>query len=141
MIPMRGPETTFYRPVRNYPESLPEAEFQIQAPPQQPQKQGGGSALLQFLYPLSGVMMTVVMVMSTSGGGAHLNPLIIALEISIVPLSVGLMFMSTFIQRRSTRLAHKAEKQAYRGYLENVQRRLNEIVKLQSLYSARLYPD
>lgn len=141
MIPTRGPETTFYRPVRNYPEPLPQAEFQIQAPPQEPQKQGGASAMIQLLYPLSGVLMTVVMVMSTASGGAHLNPLVIILEISIVPVSLGLMFLSGYLQRRGGRMAHKAEKQSYRGYLENVERRLNEIVKLQSLYNARLYPE
>ncbi|HET8840358.1 MAG TPA: hypothetical protein VFN35_02780, partial [Ktedonobacteraceae bacterium] len=141
MNPMRGPETTFYRPVRNYPEPLPQAEFQIQAPPQEPQKPGGASAMLQLLYPLSGVLMTVVMVMSTTAGGAHLNPLILGLEISILPFSVGLMILSTYLQRRGGRVAYKADKQAYRGYLENVERRLNEIVKLQSLFNARLYPE
>lgn len=138
---MRGPETTFYRPVRNYPERLPQETFQLQAPPQVPQKQGGAAALVQLLYPLSGILMTVVMITSTASLGGSPNPLLIAAEVGIVPLSVGAMFLSNYIQNRASKLAYKAEKQAYKGYLENVQRRLNEIVKQQSLYSTRLYPD
>ncbi|HEU5381128.1 MAG TPA: type VII secretion protein EccCa [Ktedonobacteraceae bacterium] len=136
-----SPETTFYRPVRNYPEPLPQEAFQLQPPPQMPQKQGGAAALLQFLYPLSGVLMTVVMVVTTTSGGGKPNLLVIIAESAIIPLSVGVMFFSTFIQRRAGKQAYKAEKQTYKGYLENVQRRLNEIVKQQSLYSAWLYPD
>jgi DNA segregation ATPase FtsK/SpoIIIE, S-DNA-T family len=138
---MQRSETTFYRPVRNYPEPLPQAEFQIQPPPQLPQKQGGASVLLQFLYPLSGVLMTIVMVMSTTASGAKPNPLMIVMESAIVPFSIIVMFLSTYIQRRAARQVLNAEKKAYKGYLENVQRRLNEIVKLQSLYNAHLYPD
>ncbi len=137
---IRGPETTFYRPVRNYPVSLPQQDFPLQPPPQVPQKQGGAAALVQLLYPLSGVLMTVIMVTSFAGTGKS-NTLIIIAEVCIVPLSIAAMFLSNFIQRRAGRLAYKAEKQTYKGYLENVQRRLNELVKLQSLYYTRLYPD
>lgn len=136
-----SPETTFYRPVRNYPEPLPQEAFRLQAPPQVPQKQGGAAALVQLLYPLSGVLMTVVMITSTASLGGNENPLLIVAEVCIVPLSIGAMFLSNYIQRRAGKQAYKAERQAYKGYLENVQRRLNEIVKLQSLYYARLYPD
>lgn len=138
---MRAPETTFYRPVRNYPEPLPEAEFQIQPPPQVPQKQGGAAALLQFIYPLSGFLMMMVMLMETSNQGGKPNPLMIGMEAAIMPVSLGAMFLSNFIQRRSGKVSFKAEKKSYKGYLENIQRRLNEIVKVQSLYNARLHPD
>ncbi len=137
---MHGPETTFYRPVRNYPASLPQQAFQLQPPPQIPLKQGGAAALVQLLYPLSGILMTVVMISSVGGRGGG-SPLILVAEVCIVPLSIGAMFLSNFIQRRAGKQAYKAEKQTYKGYLESVQRRLNEIVKQQSLYYTRLYPD
>lgn len=136
-----GPATTFYRPVRNYPAPLPQETFPLQPPPLVPQQQGGAAALVQFLYPLGGVMMTIVMVMSTGTLTGHANPLMMAAEICIVPLSIGLMFLSNFIQRRAGKQAYKAEKQLYQGYLESVQRRLDEMVKLQSQYYSRLYPD
>lgn len=135
---IHGPETTFYRPVRNYPEPLPQETFQLQAPPQEPQKPGGaGAALVQLLYPLAGVLMTVFMIASFGES----NPLLIVGEICIMPISIGAMLFSNYYQRRASKQAHKAEKQAYRGYLENVQLRLKEIVKQQTLYYARLYPD
>ena len=134
-------ETTFYRPVRNYPEPLPQTEFQIESPPQVPQKQGGASALLQFLYPLSGILMTVVMVLSTMSSGTGHNLLLIIVECTIVPFSIIVMFLSTYIQRRAGKQAFKEQKQAYKGYLETVQRRLSEIVKIQSRYNTHLYPD
>lgn len=137
----RASETTFYRPVRNYPEPLPQAEFQIQPPPQVPQRQGGAASMLQFLYPLSGVLMTAVMVMETMNADSKPNVVMIVLESSIIPFSLGVMFLSNYIQRRSGKLSYNAEKKAYRGYLENIQRRLSEIVKLQSLYNAHLYPE
>ncbi|MGH2507383.1 MAG: hypothetical protein ACRDHZ_08260, partial [Ktedonobacteraceae bacterium] len=138
---MRGSETTFYRPVRNYPESLPQEAFQLQSPPNTPQKQSGGAMLLQFLYPLSGILMTIVMVTSTTLSGGSSNLLLIIIESAIIPFSIIIMFLSTYIQRRTVKQAHNVEKQGYKGYLENVKRRLNEIVKLQTLYYARLYPD
>ncbi|MGH2482348.1 MAG: hypothetical protein ACRDHW_22095, partial [Ktedonobacteraceae bacterium] len=121
-----GLETTFYRPVRNYPVPLPQQDFPLQPPPQIPQKQGGAAALVQLLYPLSGILMTVIMLSSFAGAGKS-NPLIIVAEVCIVPLSIGAMFLSNYIQRRAGKQAYKAEKQMYKGYLENVQRRLNEI--------------
>lgn len=138
----RGPETTFYRPVRNYPAPLPQEAFQIQHPPQTPQKQGGAAALLQFLYPLSGVLMTIVMIsMTMFNGNGKPNILLIVIESCIIPFSIVLMFLSTYIQRRAAKQAHAAEKQAYKGYLEMIERRLSEVVKLQSLFNARLYPE
>lgn len=138
---MRGSETTFYRLVRNYPAPLPQETFQLQPPPQVPQKQGGAAVLVQLLYPLGGLLMTVGMIFSTGTLTGHVNPLLVGVEVAILPLSIGAMFLSSFIQRRAGNQAYKAEKQSYKGYLENVQRRLNEIVKLQSLFYARLYPD
>lgn len=139
----RAPETTFYRPVRNYPAPLPQDAFQIHPPPQLPQKQGGAAALLQFLYPLSGVLMTIVMVSMTmfNGNGGKPNIMLIVIEGCIIPFSIVLMFLSTFIQRRTVRQAHNAEKQTYKSYLQMIERRLREVVKLQSLFNARLYPD
>lgn len=135
-----GSETTFYRPVRNYPVPLPQEAFQIQPPPQTPQKPGGMAALLQFLYPLSGVLMTAVMFTTLTASNAKPNILLTVIEFSILPFSIIVMFLSTFIQRRSVTQTLKAEKKTYKGYLEMMERRLNELVKLQSLYSARLYP-
>ena len=137
----RGPETTFYRPVRNYPAPLPQEAFQIQPPPTVPQKQGGAAALLQFLYPLSGVLMTIVMVTMTFNTGAGGKPWIVVLEFSIIPFSILVMFFSTFIQRRAGKQTFKAEREQYKSYLQMIERRLREAVKLQSLYNARLYPD
>lgn len=137
----RGSEKNFYRPVRNYPAPLPTEALQIQSPPQLPQRQSGAAALLQFLYPLSGVLMTIVMVTVTMSNGGRTNLLIIIAEATIIPFSVVLMFLSNYIQRRTVKQAHKAEEQTYKGYLENVERRLQEIVKQQSLYNSRLYPD
>lgn len=138
---LRGPETTFYRPVRNYPAQLPRETLQLQPPPQVPQKQSGAMALVQLLYPLGGVLMTIVMISSTGTLTGHVNPLIIAAEACIVPLSLGAMFFSNYLQRRAGKQAYKAEKQRYKGYLENVERRLHEMVKLQSQYTTRLHPD
>lgn len=138
---MRAPETTFYRPVRNYPEPLPQETFKIESPPQEPAKQGGAASMLQLLYPLSGGLMTVVMMMQMVSSNGKPNILLVIAEVVMLPLSIGVMFLSNFLMRRSSRQLYKAQKKAYRGYLENVQRRLNEIVKLQSLSNARLYPE
>jgi S-DNA-T family DNA segregation ATPase FtsK/SpoIIIE len=136
----RGPETTFYRPVRNYPAQLPQETLQLQPPPQLPQKQSGAMALVQLLYPLGGILMTIVMITSTRTLSGH-DPLTIGAEVCIVPISLGAMFFSNFLQRRAGKQAHKAEKQRYKGYLENIERRLREMVKLQSQYATRLHPD
>ena len=137
---MSRPETTFYRPVRNYPAALPTAALQIEPPPQLPQKQGGVAALLPLLYPLGGVLMMLVMIMTTVGRGGASSPLLIAAEVAIVPFSIVLMFLSNFLQRRGVKQSQKAEQEVYRNYLESIQRRLLEVAKLQTLYNARLYP-
>lgn len=135
---MALPETTFYRSVRNYPEPLPSAAVQIETPPQMPQVQGGASALLQLLYPLSGVGMMLVMIFSTR---AELNPILLIAEVSIVPFSVGLMFLSNFLQRRGQKQKHVAERKVYQGYLESIERHLTEIAKAQMMHHERLYPE
>jgi DNA segregation ATPase FtsK/SpoIIIE, S-DNA-T family len=139
---VQAPETTFYRPVRNYPQPLPQAEVQIDPPPQLSQKQGGAAVLLQLLYPLAGVFTTILLVVSTASSFGHGGNLwLIVLEAAIIPLSIGVMFLSTFVQRHVAKQALNAEKKAYRGYLANMKLRLSELVKLQSLSNARLYPD
>lgn len=138
---LRGPETTFYRPVRNYPAPVPQETLQLEPPPQLPQKQSGAMALVQLLYPLGGVLMTLVMITSTGTLSGHVNPLIIAGEICIIPVSLGAMFLSNYLQRRAGKQAYTAEKQRYKGYLESIERRLREIVRLQMQHATRLHPD
>jgi S-DNA-T family DNA segregation ATPase FtsK/SpoIIIE len=138
---LRGAETTFYRPVRNYPVPLSRETLHLQPPPQVPPKQSGTMALVQLLYPLSGVLMTLVMITSTGTLEGRANPLITGAEICIIPLSLGAMLLSNALQRRAGTQAYKAEKQRYKGYLESIERRLREMVRLQSQYAARLYPD
>lgn len=137
---MSRSETTFYRPVRNYPAPLPVATLQIEAPPQLPPAQGGAAALLQLLYPLGGLVTMLAMLMTTIDRGGGSRPLLIAAEVAVMPFSIGLMFLSNFLQRRGLRQSKKAERDAYRNYLESIQRRLTEVAKLQTLYNARLYP-
>ncbi len=134
-------KTTFYRPVRNYPVPLPTEAIQIDAPPSFPQKQNKWSSLMQLLYPLSGMMMMGMSMFSYIGMGHGSNPLIIIAEICIMPLSIVIMFLSTFLQQRGVRQQMKADNAAYKGYLDNMQRRLTEIAKLQTQYNTRLYPE
>ncbi len=139
-----NPRTTFYRPVRNYPEPLPKETFQIESPPQVPQKASGTMALTQFLYPLTGILTTLVMVLTTtSNSHASLGSQLpqIGAELAIVPFSIGLMFLSNMIQRRGARKSLQAERASYKSYLESVQRRLAEVAKLQVQYNQRLYPE
>jgi S-DNA-T family DNA segregation ATPase FtsK/SpoIIIE len=138
---LNRPETTFYRPVRNYPAPLPRDTLQLQSPPQLPQKQSGVAALVQLLYPLGGILMTIIMITSTGTLAGHVNPLMIGAEICIMPISIGAMFLSTHIQRRAGKQAYKAERQRYKGYLESIERRLHEMVKMQTQHATRLYPD
>ncbi len=135
------PNTTFYRPVRNYPAPLQEVTIQVDAPPQEQPKQGGVASLLQFLYPLSGVLITVVSVFAyTSVNHGSPNYLIIAAEVSIIPLSVGVMFLTNFLQRRSLKQRLQVEYKRYRGYLADRQRRFDEIKGMQQQRNDRLYP-
>ncbi|GLV58721.1 type VII secretion protein EccC [Dictyobacter sp. S3.2.2.5] len=136
-------KTTFYRPVRNYPASLSSQPIEIEAPPQLPQDQGGKLAsIVQYLYPVSGMFIMLISMVSYLGiSGGSPNPLIIIAEVCILPLSLGMMFLSTYFQRRTQKTQQKASHEAYRGYLDNVQRRLTELKKLQVQRNTRLYPE
>lgn len=136
-------KTTFYRPVRNYPLSLPNEHIQIEAPPQRLQNQGGKSAsIVQYLYPVSGMLMMLISMISyLSVEKGSPNPLILIAEICIMPLSLGLMFLSMYFQQRGQKKQQKANNEAYRGYLDGIQRRLTELSKLQIQRNARLYPE
>lgn len=136
-------KTTFYRPVRNYPLSLPNQQIQIEAPPQMLQNQGGKLAsIAQFLYPISGMLIMVISMVSYLGvEKGSPNPLIIIAEICIMPLSIGIMFISMYFQQKTQKMQQKANNEAYRGYLDGTQRRLTEIGKLQTQRNTHLYPE
>ncbi|GCF10019.1 type VII secretion protein EccCa [Dictyobacter arantiisoli] len=136
-------KTTFYRPVRNYPASLPNEQIQIEAPPQMPQNQGGKLAsIVQYLYPVSGMFIMLISMLSyLSFANGSPNPIIIIAEICIMPLSLGIMFLSMYFQRRAQKTQQKAITESYRGYLDSIQRRLTEIRKLQVQRNTHLYPE
>ncbi len=134
--------SAFYRPVRSYPDPLPEEIIKIDAPPAQPNKQGGTSVWLQLLYPLSGLLLSGIFIFSTTmtAHGA-VSPLLLIAEISILPLSVGIMLLANLLQRRSARQQIKAEHERYRKYLDGKERRVSEIASIQREHNARLYPN
>jgi S-DNA-T family DNA segregation ATPase FtsK/SpoIIIE len=132
--------TTFYRPVRNYPDPLPTESIKIDSPPQQPAKQEGMAAFLQLLYPLSGVLITVVMLSSFNHGGT-MSPLLLIAEVAVIPLSVGVMFLSNFLQRRSEKQRVRAAHARYRSELADRQRLLDDVKKAQQQRNGRLHPD
>ncbi|BCL78326.1 type VII secretion protein EccC [Ktedonobacteria bacterium brp13] len=136
-------KTTFYRPVRNYPLPLPNEQIQIEAPPQILQNQGGKLAsIAQFLYPISGMLIMIISMISYLGvEKGSPNPLIIIAEICIMPLSIGIMFLSMYFQQRTQKTQQKANNESYRGYLDGIQRRLTELGKLQIQHNAHLYPE
>ncbi|HET8913513.1 MAG TPA: type VII secretion protein EccCa [Ktedonobacteraceae bacterium] len=131
--------TTFYRSVRSYPEPLPKDVIKIDPPPAQAQKTGGTSALLQLLYPLSGMLISGLFIFTSVMRGGNLY-LIIG-GICFIPLSVGIMFLANYIQRRSFKQKIKAERETYRRYLEGIERRIAEIGRRQRAWNTRLYPD
>jgi DNA segregation ATPase FtsK/SpoIIIE, S-DNA-T family len=135
---MPAPAMTYYRPVRNYPAPLPTTPLQIEAPPHLPAAPRGNSALLRLLYPLSGMGMTLLMVFSTR---SQLNPLLLLGELSIVPFSLVMMLFSMRLQQRGVGQTRQTERQRYQSYLEGIERRLTELVKLQVSHHMRLSPD
>lgn len=134
--------TTFYRSVRSYPEPLPNEAIKIDPPPAQEQKTGGASSLLQLLYPLSGMLISGLFIFSTMGANrGGIPPLLLVGEISFIPLSVGIMFLANYLQRRSLKQKARAERETYRRYLEGIERRIAEIGRRQSVWNTRLYPE
>src|SRR5690349_6173895 len=116
--------TTFYRPVRSYPDPLPTEALKIEPPPAQPQKQSGAAALVQMLYPLGGILMSGMFMFSSFSEGRSVSPLLLIGQLSFIPLSVGLMLLSSFFQKRSGKQTMKAARASYKSYLEDRERHL-----------------
>jgi S-DNA-T family DNA segregation ATPase FtsK/SpoIIIE len=133
--------TTFYRPVRSYPDPLPTETIKVEAPPALPDKQGGSSSMTQLLYPLSGMLMSALFILPSLMGGREVNPLLMVGSIAFIPLSLGIMLLANFLQQRGSKQRVAAERAAYKNHLEDRERRLGAIATMQQRIGQRLYPD
>lgn len=128
---------TFDRPARSYPEPLPTEEIALIAPPNFPQQQsGGGAAIAQMLFPMIGMLGSVVV-----GILFYKNPVMLVASGAMILSSVGGSIFMRRTQRRSMEKQKKATRERYSRYIEAQGTRLETIARRQQQVSGRLHPD
>src|SRR5690348_1491915 len=104
---------TFDRPARSYPEPLPTEEIVLIAPPNVPQQQsGGGAAVAQMLFPMIGMLGSVVV-----GILFYKNPVMLVASGAMILSSVGGGIFMRRTQRRSMEKQKRVTRERYVRYV------------------------
>ncbi|MFF2618374.1 type VII secretion protein EccCa [Kitasatospora sp. NPDC058046] len=125
----------FHRPTRALPPALPDQRVVLPAPPQTPQgANSSASTWLSLLLPLmSSISMAAYMVM-------YRNPLLIALGVGFVLISIAATLAVRHQMRSATRQTKDRQRERYLRYLTDVKKTARQVADSQRLAAGWLHP-
>ncbi|MFB6892566.1 type VII secretion protein EccCa, partial [Kitasatospora sp. NPDC056327] len=125
----------FHRPTRALPPALPDQRVVLPSPPQTAQGAGNSAGTwLTLLLPLmTSISMAAYMVM-------YHNPLMIALGVAFVLISIGATVAVRYQMRNANRQAKDRQRERYLRYLTEVKRTARQVADGQRLAAGWVHP-